>query len=317
MGDTGSTDSAGAYEGLTVEACYAAGLQALHSDKLEEAARWAAQCDAVRYEETDTRCAVLHGLIAAETGNLDAAITHLRHAAQLAPLDVPVARRLSEALIERGDLNEAVAALEQVATGTPEDADLLVDIGYLSLISNDRAKARATLERAATLKPEDAAIQYSLAQMYETLGEPARAAAILLPIARHTLSPRLLNELTLLLLQLGQWDEAETSFVSLQRLDPEHELIAQHGRVWCRVEKRDWRGAFDLALEATRLDRYELTTALLTYIKDQLFGQAANQEAREAELDRRVMAELREHAELHSGEDIAGGTAFDKGGDHD
>ena len=34
---------------------------------------------------------------------------------------------------------------------------------------------------------------------------------------------------------------------------------------------RDWRGALEAALNATRLDRFDLTTAFLAYAKDRLF----------------------------------------------
>ena len=317
MGDSASTDTTNTGKELTVEACYTAGLQALHNGNLQEAVAWAVRCDTASSTETDARCIVLHGLIAAETGDLDAAIAHLRHAAQLAPGDMLVARRLSEALLERGSWSEAAIVLEQVVASKPDDADLLVDLGYLFLMSNDQAKARTTLEQAASLRPQDEAIHYSLAQMYEALGEPALAVATLLPLAQQTTSLRLLSELPLLLLQATRWDEAEATFVRLQQLDAEHELIAQHGRIWCRMKKRDWRGAFDLALEVTRIDRYALTTALLAYIKDQLFGQVSNYEQREAELAARVMAELHEHAEFHSSEDIINATALEKGGDHE
>ncbi len=313
MDDSVSTDTTNADQELTVEVCFAAGLQALYSGNIEEAVAWAIQCDTApgNGNSTDGRCAVLHSLIAAETGDLDASVTYLRHAAQLAPEDILVARRLSEVLIEREAWSEAATTLERAVASKPDDADLLVDLGYFFLMSNNRAKARATLERAASLRPEDEAIQYSLAQMYEALGEAALAIAILLPLAQHTASLQLLNELSLLLLQSSRWDEAEASFVRLQQRDPDHELVAQHGRICCRMKKQDWRGAFHLALEVTRIDRYALTTTLLAYIKDRIFGQGSNYEQREAELVVRVMAELHEHAELHSGEEISNVTAFE------
>ena len=315
--DSVSTNAAEANNEYTVHACYVAGLEALNNGDLKEANAWALRCDAAHGGRIDARCATLHSLIATEAGDLEGAAAHLRHAAQLAPEDVSVARRLGQVLAANGALSEAVATLERVAMNAPDEADLLVDLGYVCMMNNDRAKARAALERAASLRPEDSAIQYSLVQIYEALGELALAAAVLTPMARHAASPRLLNDLTLLLMQLGRWDEAEAMFARLQRFDPEHDLIAQHGRIWCRIQERDWRSAFGLALEATRLDRYDLTTALLNYVKDQLFGRVPDAVRREAELGERVMAELREHAELHGDEDIAGEIGLDKGRNHD
>jgi hypothetical protein len=109
-----------------------------------------------------------------------------------------------------------------------------------------------------------------------------------------------LNDLARLYLQLERYSDAEAVFRSLRKLDPTHELLAQHGQTWCRIRRRDWRGALDVALNATRLDRYDLTTAFLTYAKDQLFGSAPDAERREAELGERLRAELYEHAELYS-----------------
>lgn len=314
--DSISTDTVEAYGEFPVEACYAAGLEALNRGDLEEANAWAVRCEAASHGETDAKCAMLRGLIATEIGDLEVAVSHLRHAVQLAPDDVAIARRLGEVLATSRVWGEAAATLERAAVSTPDDADLLVDLGYACMMSNDRARARAALERAASLRPGDAAIQYSLAQIYEALGELALAAAVLIPVTQHAASPRLLSDLTLLLLRLGRLDEAEANFIRLQRLDPDHYLIAQHGRIWCRIREQNWRGAFDLALEATRLDRYDLTTALLAYIKDQLFGQVLDSRQRETELGERIIAVLRDHAELHADEDIVGGTGVDKEADH-
>jgi Flp pilus assembly protein TadD len=314
--DSISADTVKANGEFPVEACYAAGLEALNKGDLEEAHAWAVRCEAASHGGTDARCAMLLGLIATEAGDLEVAASHLRQAMQLAPDDVSIARRLGEVLATSGTWSEAAATLERAAVSTPGDIDLLVDLGYACMMSGDRARARAALERAASLRPADAVIQYSLAQFYEAMGEPALAAAVLIPLTQHAASPRLLSDLTLLLLRLERWNEAEAYFIRLQWLDPDHYLIAQHGRIWCRIREQNWRGAFDLALEATRLDRYDLTTALLDYVKDRLFGQVLDSARREAELGERIMAELLSHAEQHADEHIAGGTGVDKEAAH-
>ena len=53
---------------------------------------------------------------------------------------------------------------------------------------------------------------------------------------------------------------------------------------------------------ATRLDRFDLTTAFLAYAKDRLFGTIPDAAEREAELGTRFWAELQDHAEMHSDE---------------
>lgn len=229
---------------------------------------------------------------------------------------VAIARRSGEELIRHGAWSEAATTLEQAAMLAPNDVDLLVDLGNAYMLSHDPAKARTAFERAAALRPEEYALQYSLAQIYQALGEPEIAAPVLLLMARRVSSPRLLSELTLLLFQLKRWSEAEKVFVQLQKLDPEHDLVVLHGRIWCHIQKRDWRSAFDVALETTRLDRYSLTTALLAYAKDRLFSRVPDALEQEAALGARVMAELRDHVDVHSTEDIFGGLVAAKGEDH-
>jgi hypothetical protein len=59
-----------------------------------------------------------------------------------------------------------------------------------------------------------------------------------------------------------------------------------------------------MALTATRLDRFDLTTAFLAYARDRLFARVPDAAQREAELCERFLAELKEHQDQH-GEDDA------------
>src|SRR5207245_6058895 len=110
------------------------------------------------------------------------------------------------------------------------DASLLVDLGYVRMMNGDRQGARTAIEQAASLRPEDSAIGWSLAQIYEALGEPTTAAEILSRIARDAPSSRVLNELARLYLQVERYSDAEAVFRSLRTLDPANELLAQHGQ---------------------------------------------------------------------------------------
>jgi hypothetical protein len=85
----------------------------------------------------------------------------------------------------------------------------------------------------------------------------------------------------------------------------------------CRIKLGDWRGALDVALGATRLDRFELTTAFLAYAKDRLFYNPPDALQREADLTDRFLAALREHEDAHAeeeGDAAAGGEMEDFGG---
>jgi hypothetical protein len=87
-------------------------------------------------------------------------------------------------------------------------------------------------------------------------------------------------------------------------LDGAAELMVQHGIIWSRIKRADWRGALDVALDATRLDRHGVTTKFLTYAKDRLFSRPRNAPEREAELLQHVRDEMYEYAELHTSDAI-------------
>ena len=253
------------------------------------------------------------GPIPADDGiETDDAVTHLRRAWEQAPHDGSIARMLGDALAAAGESREARAVLEDAARRAGDDADLLVDLAFLRLLDRDGPGARAAIERAAAIAPADQHILLAQARVYEALAEPALAAAIAQRIAATTDSPAVLGDLIRLLLTAERYAEAETAFRRLPSMDPEHALFAQHGRIWCRIKAGDWRSALELAVGATHADRYELTTALLTYARDRLFTQVPEHEAltREAALRERLMAAVRDHAEQHGadGEPRAGAT---------
>jgi len=257
----------------------------------------------------DSTASVEAGLQALRTGeprDLQVAAGHLRRALELSPADVGLARLLSDVLEASGERQEALAALERVAKLAPSDADLLVELGYARLTVGDAPAARRAFERALSLRPNDALIRRPLAQIYESLGKTELAAQTLAAVPPETASPRLLGDLARLYLSVDRYAEAEQVFRALAAADPEHALLAQHGSTWCRIKRKDWRGALDVALEATRLDRFDLTTAFLAYAKDRLFTRVPDAERRESELKERLLAELREHEDLHGEEGAPG-----------
>jgi len=230
------------------------------------------------------------------------------------PGNAETARRLSDALEERGDLKGAAAVLEKAAGRATRDPDLLVDLGYARLNAGDRARARLAFERALALRPADALIRRPLAQIYESLGKRAEAARTLADIPREAASARVLGDLARLYLGLKKYREAEEACAALRTSDPEHALVAQHGITLCRIKRGDWRGALDVALSATRLDRFDLTTAFLAYAKDRLFHRVPDADRREAELLERFLTELREHEDAHAEEEgAAPGSGMEEG----
>jgi Flp pilus assembly protein TadD len=287
-------------DNVTIESCCAAGLEALERGNVTEAQDWADRCRALPDSASDARHASLQGRIAAARGDFQEAADHLRKAMRLAPQETSLPRQLIEVLQTAGQLSEAVAVLENLTRKDPKQADLLVDLGYARLASGDRTGARKELERAAALQPDNKAVQFSLAQMYQAIGEPALAAEILSKRFARDASPRLLNELAGLFLHLERYADAEATFRALGERDGAAELIVQHGIIWSRIKRSDWRGALDVALDATRLDRHGVTTKFLTYARDRLFARPPNALEREAELLQHLRDEMDEYAELHT-----------------
>jgi tetratricopeptide (TPR) repeat protein len=197
--------------------------------------------------------------------------------------------------------------------GATRDPDVLVELGYARLNAGDAAKARQAFERALALRPGDALIRRPLAQIYESAGKAKEAADTLAAIPPAAASPRVLGDLARLYLGLKRYGEAEEACAALRSADPEHALLAQHGITLCRIKRGDWRGALDVALSATRLDRFDLTTAFLAYAKDRLFHSVPDAARREAELVERFLAELREHEDAHAEDDgAAAGTGWEE-----
>jgi Flp pilus assembly protein TadD len=285
---------------VTIESCYVAGLEALERGDVTKAQDWADRCSGLPDSAKDPRCAALLGKIASARGDFHEAAEHLRKAMRLAPRETSLARQLVEVLQTAGQLSEAVSVLQNLTRKDPKQADLFVDLGYARLANGDRTGARKELERAAALRPGDKAVLFSLAQMYQAIGEPALAAEILSQKFGGDASPRLLNELAGLFLHLQRYAEAEATFRALGERDGAAELMVQHGIIWSRMKRSDWRGALDLALDATRLDRHGVTTKFLTYARDRLFARPPNAPEREAELLQHVRDEMDEYAELHT-----------------
>jgi tetratricopeptide (TPR) repeat protein len=247
---------------------------------------------------------VASGEAALYEGDLVASINHLRQALRLVPGDVAIMRQLGEALAANADTVGAEAILAEAARIAPGDAAVLVDLAHVRQLLGDRTGARLAIEQAA-VQSDAAAIRVDQVRLYESLGETHLAVATLAEVVRATPTPALLVDLARLYLELEQYADADEAFRRLGALGPEQELLALHGRIWSQIKRRDWRSALGLALHAARLDRFNLTTALLSYAGDRLFTRLPSDEiaARESQLEARFTAELHEHAENSGTED--------------
>ena len=103
-------------------------------------------------------------------------------------------------------------------------------------------------------------------------------------------------------LALGRAENAVLEYSRLTAIDdePEHEVYAYHGMIQGEIQREQWRRALDLAIEATRVDRYGRTTDLLAYVVTQVFGKADRPAPSRAEVDEALAASQAEHRRLHA-----------------
>lgn len=245
---------------------------------------------------------LLKGMALTELDRADEAIEPLRQAAQVVPENADVWHHLGIALVTGGALEEAVPVFRSVLKLRPDDVPILVDLSNVLFMLGRVAEAIETLEQARQLRQGDLSILRNLAEMYTSAGQPGSALQVLEAILELQPTDILAYcDAAWLYFRAGRLDEAAEAYRALRRLDPdqEHELYAIHGLVLTEIRRQNWRDALDLAIEATRLDRFEMTTSLLTFISGKLFGKAQGVIS-EAELEERFEAEHCEHRRLHA-----------------
>jgi tetratricopeptide (TPR) repeat protein len=245
---------------------------------------------------------VLLGMSLLEMDEADEAIEPLEHATQLAPDNADGWRNLAVALMTAGELNEAVEAFRALLRLHPNNIPVMVDLANVLFMLGRAQEALDTLEEAHRLQPGDLAILRNLADMYASASRSDRALATTQEILELLPDDTVANlDAAWLFLQLDRLDEAASVWQRLRHLggDDEHELYALHGLIMTEIKRRNWRRALDLAIQATRLDRYEFTTTLLSFISGRLFGKTGG-EVSEKELAARFEAEHRDHRRLYA-----------------
>ncbi len=255
--------------------------------------------DALPLRDDEAATLVLKGRALIELDRPEEAIEVLRGAAQHAPEDVDAWHQLGLAHLSGGDPRDAVSALRKVLGLEPRHLAALIDLAHLLFTLGEQKEAIENLEAARELSAGDLAILRDLAQMYAAAGRGQAALRANLEIL--DLQPRDLLahcDAAWLCLELERLEDASMLFRELCKLDPEHELYGIHGLATVEIRRREWRSALTLAIEATRLDRFELTTAMLEFISSKLFGAVC--ETDEAELRARFEQEHLEHRRLHS-----------------
>ena len=253
-------------------------------------------------EPKDVNLLRLAGRSSTELDMADAA-TYLEQAVDLEPENVDAWRELAEAFLVQDRLTDAMGAIQQALELRPDDVSGLIDLGHGALVAGRTDEAIGHLARAVERDPGSVPARRALLEVLRAAGrndEALKAAQQLLQLEPDdvltTIDAAELN------LTLGRSQDAVLEYQRLLTIDdePEHEVYAYHGMIQAEIKRDQWRRALDLAIEATRVDRYGRTTDLLAYVVTQVFGTADRPAPTRAEVDAALAASQSEHRRLHS-----------------
>jgi tetratricopeptide (TPR) repeat protein len=239
--------------------------------------------------------------------DLDDAAQYLQQAVDIDPENADAWRELAEAFLYRNRLTEAMEAIRQAVELRPEEATGLVDLGLSAYAAGHYDEAVLHLNKAVEREPGNTSARRALIDVYRGAGrqeDALKAAENLLQLEPDdvlaTLDAAELN------LALGRPENAVSEFSRLGAIDddPEHEVYAYHGMIQAEIQRNRWRRALDLAIEATRVDRYGRTTDLLAFVVAEVFGQADRPAPSRAEIDEALADSQAEHRRLHTEESL-------------
>ena len=248
----------------------------------------------------DTRLLRLAGRSSLEL-DLDDAVGYLRRAAELAPNDGDAWRDLAMALMSAGDTTEGANALRQVVRLEPNAIQPAIDLAHLVHGLGRVEEAISLLSGVLKREPGNVPALRSLVEMYRAAGKlrPALAAAQEITRARpDDVVARL--DTAQLNLALGNFTAATNEYGMLRTLDePPHVAFAYHGMIQVELQRSNWRRALDHAIDATGVDRGELTTQVLAFTAARLFGDTAREVPTQEEIEAALAAEHLEHRRQH------------------
>jgi tetratricopeptide (TPR) repeat protein len=233
----------------------------------------------------------------------DDAVGRLEQAVGADPENADAWRDLADALLAEGRLEDAANAIKQAVERRPDDVALLVDLAHVAHASGNPDVAIGTLEQVLELDFGNVAALRGLVGMYREAGRLEDA----LRAGRKVVTYRPEDVLTALdvaelTLALDRMEEAVEAFRWLRDIDdePDHEVYAVHGMIEAELRRERWRVALDLAVDATRVDRFGRTTDILAYAVTQVFGAGDRPAPSRRDVDDALAASRDEHRRLHA-----------------
>jgi tetratricopeptide (TPR) repeat protein len=234
--------------------------------------------------------------------DLREATDYLQRAVELEPDNADAWRELAEALLSDGRAVEATAAFRRALELRPDDAATLLDLAHAARAAGNDEEAIGYVNQAVERDANSPGALHALVEIHRAAGrsQEALAAADRLVEAAPD-DVRAILDLAQLNLELDRFEEAAAAFARLRRVDedPEHEIYAYHGMIQAEMRRDEWRRALDLAIEATRVDRYGRTTDVLAYVVTKVFGAADRPAPPREDVDAALDASQAEHRRLH------------------
>ena len=238
---------------------------------------------------------------------MDDAVTHLRAVTERWPEDPAAWRDLGLAAYEEGDLAEAGTAFRRALDLDPSDEVALLYLTHAFKASGRPDQAIELLSRSAAADDVSPEVLRTLASMATDSGDATSALqAVEQLLARDPKDVAAALALGDLHLALGHLDAAARAFAALRSIDDEdgHESFACHGQAEALLRGQQWRAALDVAIEATRLDRLQLTTDILRYASARLFGEADRSAPPWEEIQAALAEERAAHARMHAEQEM-------------
>jgi Flp pilus assembly protein TadD len=234
----------------------------------------------LEHHPDDVELLALAGRAGLELGE-PTAVPHLRRVTELRPDEAAAWRGLGLALLAVGGTEDAAAALDRAMQLDPDDEVAAVNLAHVAFSRGDRDRGVRLLREVAE-RTSDAGAMRSLLEMQREAGDLRAALETATRLLQDHPDDLLASiDAAHVYLELEEYDDAVAAFRRLRRLDdePGHQVYAFHGIIEAEARAGHWRRALDHAIEATAVDRHQLTTDLLATAAAQLFGASDDREA--------------------------------------
>lgn len=243
----------------------------------------------------------LAGKASVELGHDDAA-DYLERAAKGDPENAELWRDLAEALLEVGKLPEATTAFRRALELRPDDVVGLIDLAHATYAAGRADEAVEALADALRRDPGNPPALRALADVHRREGRVAEALAAAVELVERSPDDVLAQlDVAELSLALDRVDDAVSAYARLREIDddPEHEIYSYHGMIQAEIRRDRWRRALELAVDATRVDRFGRTTDVLAYVVAQVFGIGSRPAPPRAQIDAALADSQTEHRRIH------------------